>query len=192
MCGLEVAQLVRSLQSLAPMTLDTAVFATLEFHSSMFVVAVPSLVPWPSSLGSSFWSLAVCKNEARRPGESYHVICDMADVTDSRHEGIFISSYREAGQTRQVPAERQVLPLEHNQLWSILQAIKTGAGEGLETRLAVEVQVWNTLLLHLAALLLGPEATHIVIYPLCVRCRVLLVLAYGIWVSCMCNMYKFL
>ena len=97
--------------------------ATLEFHSSMFVVAVPSLVPRPSLLGSSFWSLAVCKNEARRPGESYHVICDMADVTDSRHEGIFISSYREAGQTRQVPAERQVLPLEHNQLWSILQAI---------------------------------------------------------------------
>ena len=29
-----------------------------------------------------------------------------------------ISSYREAGETRQVPVERQVLPLEHNQVWT--------------------------------------------------------------------------
>ena len=29
---------------------------------------------------------------------------------------IYISSYREAKETRQVPAERQVVPLEHNQV----------------------------------------------------------------------------
>jgi len=38
---------------------------------------------------SSFWSLAVCKNRGRRPGRSYHVICGMADVMDSRHNSLF-------------------------------------------------------------------------------------------------------
>ena len=41
------------------------------------------------------------------------------DITDSRHEDIathiYISSYREARETRQVPAKRQVLPLANSE-----------------------------------------------------------------------------
>ena len=40
------------------------------------------IIPRPSHL--QFLLLAVCKNGGRRPGESYHVICGTADVTDSR------------------------------------------------------------------------------------------------------------
>ena len=38
---------------------------------------------------SSFWSLAVCKNRERRPGEFHYVIRGPADITDSRHNSLF-------------------------------------------------------------------------------------------------------
>ena len=38
---------------------------------------------------SSFWSLAVCKNGERRPGEFHHVIHGTADITDSRYNSLF-------------------------------------------------------------------------------------------------------
>ena len=46
--------------------------------------------------------------------------CDTHDVTGSRHKHVhtYISSYRWTRETRQVPAERPVLSLEHNQVWS--------------------------------------------------------------------------
>jgi len=44
------------------------------------------------------------------PGESYHVTCGMADVTDSKCNRliihILIDSYREATALKQVPEER--------------------------------------------------------------------------------------
>ena len=39
-------------------------------------------------------------------------------VMDSRHRNICTHSYREAGETRQVSAKRQVLPLKHTHIWS--------------------------------------------------------------------------
>ena len=64
----------------------------------VFIVSVHSRVA--SFLGfpaSSFWSLSIAQL--------------MSQVLD-------ISSYREAGETRQVPVERQVLLIEHNQAWT--------------------------------------------------------------------------
>ena len=53
-------------------------------HSELAVVA-----SFPGLPGSCFWSLVVCKNGGRRPGESYHKICGTHHITDSRHGDIF-------------------------------------------------------------------------------------------------------
>ena len=72
----------------------------------------PSLVPKPS-LAPVFDCFQYAKTD-----ESYYVILATGDVKDSRHGDIhiYISGYGVAEETRQVPAERRVLLLEHNQL----------------------------------------------------------------------------
>ena len=75
-----------------------------------------SLVPRPS-LAPVFDRLQYAKTE----GEGLaNLIRGTHDVTGFRHEDMFIyiSSYREARQTRQVPAKRQVLPLQHTRIWN--------------------------------------------------------------------------
>ena len=55
------------------------------------------------------WSLAVCKNGVRRPGEPYHAIHGTSDVTGSRHEDIFTFISPATAETIQVLVKRQVL-----------------------------------------------------------------------------------
>ena len=69
------------------------VFKLIMNQGSVALVAVwlfhSSLASFPGLQRLRFWSLAVCKNGARRPGESYHVIRSTGDVTETRHEDIF-------------------------------------------------------------------------------------------------------
>jgi len=52
---------------------------------------IPLLALFPGLLHLQFLPLTVCKkNGERRPEESYHVIHSMADVMDSRCNGLFM------------------------------------------------------------------------------------------------------